>query len=87
MARDLNSSDATIEAMRKADTQRPLSNWDRLLLLMFANDGLHGRRFDYTHQGRRKLISLGTYPDTSLALARRKAEPARALGIQCRTQG
>jgi integrase len=31
------------------------------------------------HQTRRKLISLGTYPDTSLALARRKAEAARAL--------
>jgi hypothetical protein len=34
--------------------------------------------FDYTFEGRRKTISLGTYPATTLALARKKAEIIRA---------
>lgn len=41
--------------------------------------GAHAWRFDYSFHGRRKTISLGTYPDTSLALARRKADQARQL--------
>jgi len=34
-------------------------------------------RFDYSFHGRRKTISFGTYPDTSLSLARKKADEAR----------
>ena len=79
MARDLIASDATIKAIRPGDSRKRLTDGDGLFLLLFAKGGSHGWRFDYTHQGRRKLISLGTYPDTSLALARRKAEVARAL--------
>jgi integrase len=41
--------------------------------------GAHGWRFDYSVHGRRKTISFGTYPDTTLALARRKADSARQL--------
>ena len=79
MARDLIPSDATIKAIRPGETRRRLSDGDGLFLLLFADGGSHGWRFDYVYQTRRKLISLGTYPDTSLALARRKAEAARAL--------
>jgi Arm DNA-binding domain len=79
MARDLIPSDATIKAIRPGDERRRLSDGDGLYLLLFAGGGSHGWRFDYVYQTRRKLISLGTYPDTSLALARRKAEAARAL--------
>ena len=79
MARDLIPSDATIKAIRPGDKRRRLSDGDGLFLLLFANAGAHAWRFDYTYQTRRKLISLGTYPETSLALARRKAEAARAL--------
>ena len=79
MARDLIPSDATIKAIRSGDMRKRLSDGDGLFLLLFPNGGAHGWRFDYTYQTRRKLISLGTYPDTSLALARRKAEAARAL--------
>jgi len=79
MARELIPSDATIKAIRLGDMRKRLSDGDGLFLLLFANGGAHGWRFDYTYQTRRKLISLGTYPDTSLALARRKAEAARAL--------
>ncbi len=79
MARDLIPSDATIKAIRPGDGRKRLSDGDGLYLLLFVNGGSHGWRFDYVYQTRRKLISLGTYPDTSLALARRKAEAARAL--------
>jgi integrase len=79
VARDLISSDATIKAIRPGDKRKRLSDGDGLYLLLFVNGGSHGWRFDYVFQTRRKLISLGTYPDTSLALARRKADAARAL--------
>ena len=52
---------------------------DGLLLLLFVKGGSHGWRFDYRIEGKRKMLSLGTYPDTSLAAARRKAEAAREL--------
>ena len=39
--------------------------------------GAHGWRLDYSFQGRRKTLSLGTYPSTTLAIARRKADAAR----------
>lgn len=41
--------------------------------------GSHGWRLDYAIAGRRKTLSLGTYPDTGLSLARRKAGDARKL--------
>lgn len=79
MGRDLIPSDATIKAIRPGDQRKRLSDGDGLFLLIFPNGGAHAWRFDYTFQTRRKLISLGTYPDTSLALARRKAQAAREL--------
>jgi len=48
-------------------------------LLLFVGGGAHGWRFDYRFHGKRNTLSLGTYPDTSLGLARRKADEARAL--------
>ena len=82
MARELIPSDATIKAIRPGDKRKRLTDGDGLFLLLFAKGGSHGWRFDYTYQGRRKLISLGTYPDTTLALARRKAEAARSSVAQ-----
>ena len=79
MARGLILSDATIKAIRPGDKRKRLSEGDGLYLLLSVNGGSHGWRFDYVYQTRRKLISLSTYPDTSLALARRKADAARAL--------
>ena len=43
---------------------------------------LHGWRLDYGFQGRRKTLSLGTYPDTGLSLVRQKADEARCLFAQ-----
>jgi integrase len=79
MARNLISSDATIKSVRLGDARKRLTDGDGLYLLLFVKGGAHGWRFDYSLHGRRKTISFGTYPDTSLALARRKADAARQL--------
>src|SRR5258705_12158784 len=79
MARNLIPSDATIKAVRAGDPRKRLTDGDGLYLLMFVKGGAHGWRFDYSFHGRRKTLSFGIYPDTSLALARRKADAARQL--------
>ena len=79
MARNLISSDATIRSLRPGDARKRLNDGDGLFLLPFVNGGSHGWRFSFTFAGKRNLMSLGTYPDTSLALARRKADEARTM--------
>ena len=79
MARNLISSDATIKAIRVGDPRKRLTDGDGVYLLLFVKGGAHGWRFDYSVHGRRKTLSFGTYPDTTLALARRKADAARQL--------
>lgn len=79
MARDLIPGDATIRAVKPGDPRKRLSDGDGLYLRLFVKGGSHGWRLDYTIHGTRKNLSLGTYPDTSLALARRKADEARRL--------
>ncbi|MBP6338006.1 MAG: integrase arm-type DNA-binding domain-containing protein [Vitreoscilla sp.] len=77
MARYIIPSDATIKAVRAGDPRKRLTDGDGLYLLLFVKGGAHGWRLDYGFQGRRKTLSLGTYPATTLAIARRKAEAAR----------
>jgi integrase len=79
MARELIQSDATIRAISPGDSRQRLNDGDGLFLLLFFKGGSHGWRFAYSYKGQRRLISLGTYPDTSLALARRKANEARTI--------
>jgi integrase len=79
MARNLISSEATIRAVKPGDPRRRLSDGDGLFLLLFVKGGSQAWRLDYRFQGKRNTLSLGTYPDTSLALARRKADAARKL--------
>ncbi len=79
MARELIPGDATIRAIKPGDPRQRLSDGDGLYLRLFVNGGSHGWRLDYTIHGIRKNLSLGTYPDTTLALARRKADEARQL--------
>ncbi|MBT9597848.1 MAG: integrase arm-type DNA-binding domain-containing protein [Vitreoscilla sp.] len=79
MARNLIPGDATIRAIRPGDPRKRLSDGDGLALLLFVKGGAHGWRFDYRYAGKRNMLSFGTYPDTSLALARRKADEARSL--------
>ncbi len=55
-----------------------LSDSSGLYLLLNPN-GSRWWRFDYRHAGKRKTLSLGTYPDTGLKLAREKRDDARKL--------
>jgi integrase len=79
MARSLIPSDTTIRTIKAGDPRKRLSDGDGLYLLLFVKGGAHGWRLDYTIHGRRKTLSLGTYPDTGLKAARAKAERAREL--------
>jgi integrase len=79
MARDLIPGDKTLKAIKPGDPRKRISDGGGLYLLLFVKGGAHGWRFDYAHAGKRKTLSLGTYPDTSLALARTKADEARKL--------
>ncbi|MHB8120588.1 MAG: tyrosine-type recombinase/integrase [Desulfuromonadaceae bacterium] len=49
------------------------------LFLLVATSGGKWWRFKYSHSGKSKTISLGTYPEISLAQAREKREEARKL--------
>lgn len=82
MARHLIPSDKTIRSIRPGDERKRLSDGEGLYLLLFVKGGAHGWRFDYSIGGSRKLLSLGTYPDTGLAAARKKADDYRKLVAQ-----
>lgn len=77
MAQHLIPSNATIKAIKPGDPRQRLSDGSGLYLLLFVKGGAHGWRFDYTIGAKRKTLSLGTYPATSLALARQQAQEAR----------
>lgn len=79
MPRNLIPGDATIKAIKPGDPRKRVNDGGGLYLLLFVKGGAHGWRLDYSHGGKRKTLSLGTYPDTGLALARRKADDARQL--------
>jgi integrase len=79
MAHNLIASNATIKAVRPGDPRNRLSDGAGLYLRLFVKGGSHGWRFDYSLNGRRNTLSLGTYPATGLALARKKAEASREL--------
>ena len=79
MERELISGDAAIKAVKPGDPRKRLNDGSGLYLLLFVKGGSHGWRLDYSIGGRRKTLSLGTYPDTGLALARAKADEARKL--------
>ena len=84
MAKYLIQSDKTLKAIRPGDERRRINDGDGLYLQLYVNGGdSHGWRFAYTspETGKRNILSLGTYGDgrVSLALARTKADEARAL--------
>jgi Arm DNA-binding domain len=82
MAHHLIPSNATIKSIKAGDARHRLTDGAGLYLRLFVNGGSHGWRFDYSVNGRRNTLSLGTYPDTSLSLARKKADEARKLERQ-----
>lgn len=77
MAQHLIPSNATIQAIKPGDARQRLGDGAGLYLLLFVKGGSHGWRFDYAFGGKRKTLSLGTYPATGLALARKHAAEAR----------
>ena len=79
MAHHLIPSNATIKSITPGDARHRLADGAGLYLRLFAKGGSHGWRFDYSLNGRRNTLSLGTYPDTGLSLARKKADEARKL--------
>lgn len=79
MPRNLITSDLAIKAIKPGSPKKRLTDGDGLYLLLFVKGGAHGWRFDYTHQTKRKTISLGVYPDVTLAMARAEADRCRQL--------
>jgi len=82
MPRNLIGSDTALRSIKPGDPRRRLTDGDGLYLLLFVKGGAHGWRFDYSISGRRKTLSLGTYPTVGLGMARDKAEEARKLVAQ-----
>jgi integrase len=68
---------ATVSNAKPGDKDKRLNDGNGLYLLI-KTTGAKWWRFDYTIDGKRKTLSLGVYPATGLADARRKAEEARA---------
>ncbi|MFN3812616.1 MAG: tyrosine-type recombinase/integrase [Roseateles asaccharophilus] len=79
MAKYLIPSDKTLKAIKPDDERKRINDGEGLYLQLFVKGGSHGWRFAYSLAGRRNILSLGTYPDTGLALARQKADEARRL--------
>ncbi|WP_036246922.1 integrase arm-type DNA-binding domain-containing protein [Methylobacter sp. BBA5.1] len=77
MAKEL-LKDSAIKSAKPDIKDKRLNDGDGLYLLIKPS-GARWWRFDYSIDSKRKTLSLGTYPDTSLADARRKAEEARKL--------
>ena len=75
MAKDLLKP-VTVLNVKPSNKDQRLNDGGGLYLLVKPN-GAKWWRFDYTFDGKRKSLSLGVYPVTTLADARRKAEVSR----------
>ncbi|MSP28770.1 MAG: DUF4102 domain-containing protein [Methylococcales bacterium] len=75
MAKEL-LTDVTIRKTKPTDKDQRLNDGGGLYVLVKSN-GARWWRFDYTIERKRKTLSVGVYPETTLADARRKAKEAR----------
>lgn len=80
MAREL-LQDITVKSAKPKEKDYRLNDGDGLYLII-KTTGAKWWRFDFTINGKRKTLSLGTYPDTSLKLARKKSADAKSLVAQ-----
>ncbi len=71
-------TDTGIRKAKATDKPQKLTDGGGMYLLLNPN-GSRWWRLDYRHNGKRKTLSLGTYPDTGLADARDKRDEARKL--------
>lgn len=69
--------DTELRNAKPRETLYRLSDGDGLSLQVDPN-GSRAWRFRYRFQGRQKMLSLGTYPEVPLALARKRRDEARA---------
>jgi integrase len=68
--------DVTVKSAKPKEKDYRLNDGDGLYLIVKPTKAKWWR-FDYTIDGKRKTLSLGTYPDVSLKSARKKADDAR----------
>ena len=71
-------TDTAIRKTKPSDKPIKLADGGGLYLLLNPNSS-RWWRWDYRHLGKRKTLSMGTYPDTGLADARAKRDDARKL--------
>ncbi len=77
MARTRNKlTDLEIKAAKPGEKVRKLTDGVGLQLWVMPNGGKYWR-YEYRHLGKRKLLALGTYPETPLEKARQKVDEAR----------
>ncbi|CAZ88954.1 putative Phage integrase [Thiomonas arsenitoxydans] len=69
-------SDAALRRAKPTDRLQRLRDGDGLYLLL-RPDGKRWWRFDYRHGGKDKTLSVGVYPDVTLARARQRADEIR----------
>lgn len=74
-------TDTKIRSVKPAEKPMKLSDEKGLYLLVQSNGGKWWR-LDYRMAGKRKTLSMGTYPDVGLALARERRDEARKLLAQ-----
>ena len=74
----MSLSDLKIKTAKPTEKDYKLADEKGLYLLVKTNGGKYWR-LKYRIDGKEKLMALGVYPDTSLALARSKRDEARAL--------
>jgi integrase len=74
----MSLTDVALKAARPKHKPYKLGDSRGLFLLVHPGGG-RWWRLKYRHSGKAKLLSLGTYPDTSLQLARTKRDEARKL--------
>ena len=69
-------NDTALRAIKPTDKDQLISDGNGLFLLV-KPDGKKWWRFVYTFDGKRKALSLGVYPQTTLSAARKQAEANR----------
>ena len=70
-------SDIQVRNLKPRDKTYKVSDFEDLFVLMKAN-GSKLWQFKYRVYGKERLLSIGIYPDVSLAQARKAKEEARA---------
>ena len=74
-------TDTKIKALKPKEKIQSIRD-DRGLFFVITPQGGRGWRFRYRYSGKEKMISLGTYPEVSLATARERRDELRRIVAQ-----